>query len=63
MSDLFKEICSLLAKMSNNCRRPISVYLLASREKLVINVYYEKTGIWFCLSKGECFNHRHLSVS
>ncbi len=53
MPNLFKEISVLLVKMSNNCKRPISVYLLANREKLSLYVYYEKTGIWFCLSRGE----------
>ena len=52
MANLFKEVCSLLAKMSNNCNRPISVWRLANRQTITINVYYEKTGMWFCLSRG-----------
>ena len=63
MSDLFEKTCSLLAKMSNNCRRPISVYRLPNGQTFTINVYCdEKTGVYFCFSKGRTLESINLYV-
>jgi len=63
MPEIFEKTCSLLTKMSNNCRRPISVYRLPNGQTFTIDVYYdEETGIYFCLSKGRILDSINLYV-
>ena len=62
MKGIFQEICKLLIKMTHNLQRPISVYRLPNSQTFTINVFLEKSGIWFCISKGETLNGVELYV-